>query len=126
LDLLLDTTYVYALADKISDLTARETALLAAPPGKLVVSAVSLWEIKLKWNALHRDGTRKGLASPDQILSVLTPDLVDRLNLTWEHAAAELIPPLSHGDPFDDMLLVQAQVEGLKLLTRDNKLKIVA
>lgn len=42
--------------------------------------------------------------------------------MTAQHAAAELIPPLTHKDPFDELLLVQAQEEGMRLLTRDAKL----
>jgi PIN domain nuclease of toxin-antitoxin system len=38
------------------------------------------------------------------------------------HAAAELAQPLAHKDPFDELLLVQAQEEGMCLLTRDTKL----
>jgi PIN domain nuclease of toxin-antitoxin system len=44
------------------------------------------------------------------------------LPLTPRHAAAELIHPLGHKDPFDELLLIQAQEEGMRLLTRDTKL----
>ncbi len=42
--------------------------------------------------------------------------------LTERHAASELQTPLSHRDPFDELLLVQAQEEDLKLLTADRQL----
>ena len=41
------------------------------------------------------------------------------LPLTARHAATELASPLPHRDPFDELLLVQAQVEEMQLLTRD-------
>ena len=41
------------------------------------------------------------------------------LSLTTSHAARELDTPLNHRDPFDELLLIQAQEEGLKLLTTD-------
>ena len=41
------------------------------------------------------------------------------LPLTTAHATRELDTPLNHKDPFDELLLVQAQEEGLKLLTAD-------
>ncbi len=44
------------------------------------------------------------------------------LPLTLRHAAAVLTHPLEHKDPFDGLLLVQAQEEGLRLLTRDERL----
>ena len=46
----------------------------------------------------------------------------EMLPLTGRHAAAELALPLGHKDPFDELLLVQAQEEGMRLLTRDAKL----
>ena len=44
------------------------------------------------------------------------------LPLTVRHAAAKLVQPLGHKDPFDELLLVQAQEEGMRFLTRDAKL----
>ncbi|MFW6300833.1 MAG: hypothetical protein ACOC20_07935, partial [Oceanicaulis sp.] len=43
--------------------------------------------------------------------------------LTVEQPAmGSLEPPLAHGDPFDEMLLLQAEAEGARLLTRDKNL----
>jgi PIN domain nuclease of toxin-antitoxin system len=42
--------------------------------------------------------------------------------LTMQHAAREIESPVPHRDPFDELLLVQAQEEGLKLLTADRQL----
>jgi PIN domain nuclease of toxin-antitoxin system len=44
------------------------------------------------------------------------------LPLTAHHATTGLIQPLEHKDPFDELLLVQAQEEGMLVLTRDAKL----
>ena len=44
------------------------------------------------------------------------------LPLTARHAAAELAQPLGHKEPFDELLLVQAQEERMRLLTRDAEL----
>jgi PIN domain nuclease of toxin-antitoxin system len=44
------------------------------------------------------------------------------LPLTEAHAAGSLIQPLEHKDPFDELLLVQAQQEDMRLLTRDVQL----
>ncbi|MSP00453.1 MAG: hypothetical protein EXR07_05295 [Acetobacteraceae bacterium] len=55
-------------------------------------------------------------------MRILAGQSIDFLPFSAAHAAARLLEPISHGDPFDDILLVQAQVEGLKLLTRDVKL----
>jgi PIN domain nuclease of toxin-antitoxin system len=55
-------------------------------------------------------------------MRILAGQSIDFLPLTAAHAATPPREPLPHGDPFDEILLVQAQVEGLKLLTRDAKL----
>ncbi len=88
----------------------------------LFVSAVSIWEIRLKWQTLHAGGARKGPVSPSAVLTLLAAQLVTFVPLTPAHAAARLSPPLAHNDPFDELLLAQAQADGHQLLTRDAKL----
>ena len=119
--LLLDTHYVFGLAGSPGKLTERERAFLRSYPQRFVVSAVSIWEIRLKWRALHRSGDRKGPAGPHQILRALA-GLVDYLDLSPVHAALQLDEPTIHNDPFDELLLAQVQAEGLKLLSRDRAL----
>lgn len=121
--LLLDTHYVFALAGSPGSVSDRERRFLDEYPVPLFVSAVSIWEIRLKWHSLYRSGDRKGPASPEEVLSILaTDDVAAFLPLTPLHAAIDLDIPLGHHDPFDDLLLVQAQAEGLKLLSRDRRL----
>ncbi len=121
--LILDTHYVFALASVEIKLSKRERAFLAAPGERLLVSAVSIWEIRLKWDALHGSGARKGPSSPAQVLEALASEPIGYLSLTPEHAATPLAHALSHRDPFDELLLAQAQAEGALLLTRDAKLQ---
>lgn len=121
--LLLDTHYVYGLAGSPDTLSRREMQFLDDYPEPFVISAVSIWEVRLKWQSLDRSGTRRGPADPLDVVRILSTDMVvEFLLLTVAHAAAELGSPLDHRDPFDELLLTQAQVEGLKLLTRDRKL----
>lgn len=121
--LLLDTHYVFALAGSPGTLSRRELHFLDSYSDRFVVSAVSLWEIRLKWQALHVSGARKGPAGPEDVLAVLSSEaIVDFLDLTSAHAAKELTWPSPHNDPFDELLLVQAEIEGLRLLSRDRKL----
>jgi len=120
--LLLDTHYVFALAGAPGRLSQREIHVLRDPPAALVVSAVSIWEIRLKWDALHGSGARKGPRGPADILEVLARQNITFLNLSYTHAATPLLVALPHRDPFDAILLVQAQTEGHLMLTRDAKL----
>jgi PIN domain nuclease of toxin-antitoxin system len=121
-NLLLDTHYVFAIAGSPGRLTGTELNFLAAWPDRFVISAVSIWEMRLKWNTLHTSGDRKGPLDPAQVMRILAGQNVDFLPLSATHAATPLHEPIAHGDPFDEILLVQAQTEGLKLLTRDGRL----
>ena len=122
MNLLLDTHYVFAIAGSPGRLSGAEINFLAGHPDRFVVSAVSIWEMRLKWLALLASGDRKGPLDPAQAMRILAGQTLDFLPLTAAHAATPLHEPIAHGDPFDEILLVQAQVEGLKLLTRDARL----
>lgn len=121
--LILDTHYVFALAGADIKLRKREREFLTAPGDRLLVSAISIWEVRLKWTLLHRSGDRKGPASPQQVIEALASEPIEYLNLTPEHAATELAVALPHRDPFDELLLAQAQAESAALLTRDERLR---
>jgi PIN domain nuclease of toxin-antitoxin system len=120
--LLLDTHYAYTLAGAPGRLSPAEQVFLAHPPDRLVISAVSIWEMRLKCHALYLSGGRKGPMDPARALDILRGQSIDFLALKPAHAAAELDHPIAHHDPFDALLLVQAQIEKLQLLTRDSKL----
>lgn len=120
--LLLDTSYLYDFMDRPGRLLASERDLLHSRETRLHVSAVSIWEMRLKHNARHRSGERKSRFSPADVVATLEDQEVTFLPLTQHHAITVLDPPLGHKDPFDELLLVQAQVEGLRLLTKDGKL----
>ena len=79
------------------------------------VSAATHWELGIK-RALGK------LSMPDGLREVVAADGLDSLAITAEHA--ELAPqlPAHHRDPFDRMLVAQAQLEALVLVTADSKL----
>ncbi len=120
--LLLDTHIVIWAALDPRALTSGERASLEHSDTKLVMSAVSVWELRLKWHRFHISGAPKGPVDPACVVSFAAAMAWDLLPLTPLHAAATLAHPLGHQDPFDELLLVQAQEEGMRLLTRDAKL----
>ncbi len=121
--LLIDTHFALWLVSDPGKLTGTELALLENAESDVSVSAVSIWELRLKWSSLHRSGARKGVAAPEDVLAALEQDIgCTMLPLTAAHAAEVLHLPLAHHDPFDELLLAQAQAEGLRLLTRDRAL----
>lgn len=122
MSVLLDTHYVYALAGAPGRLSKSEERFLDRNRERFSVSAVSIWEMRLKWSTLTRSGKRKGPMSAAHAMQALDTQRINWLALTPVHAAASLIAPIEHKDPFDELLLTQAQVEGLKLLSRDSAL----
>ncbi len=113
--LLLDThIFLWWLSDweRISE-PAR--AAIADPGNEVFVSAVSGWEIGIK--------KAKGrLVAPDDLAAVVDEKRFEHLPLTFAHAERAAALPSHHRDPFDRMLIAQAQAEGLVLVTRDSRM----
>ena len=120
--ILLDTYYLYGLMAARGQFSEAERRFLDEHEAQLYVSAVSIWEMRLKYHARHASGERKSPFDPNEVVVALEKQEAIFLPLTTGHAARELETPLSHKDPFDELLLVQAQEEGLKLLTTDRRL----
>ncbi len=113
MSLLLNIHYVFAPAGIGSQMTRQELNFLATQPDSLVVGSVSVWEMHLKWNRLHAPGDRKGPLDPAQALRAMAGQDIDFLPLSSIHAATPLRGPFAHIDRFD-LLLVQAQAEGIE------------
>ena len=92
--------------------TATRRAIQDVPNAFL--SAVSLWEIFIK-----QDTGRLDL--PVGFVDALRDDFIE-LPLTFDHAIEGRALPLLHRDPFDRMLVAQAKVEGLTIVTADRVL----
>ncbi len=120
--LLLDTHIAYWLAVERQALTGHEMAILTSVDHQLLISAVAIWELRLKWHSFYRSGVRKGPGDPTPVLGALRRIGLDILPLDPETAATPLLVPLAHKDPFDELLLVQAQQSGSRLFTRDRLL----
>lgn len=114
--LLLDThTLVWALSSP-RQLTPRIQALVADEGNEISFSAASILEIAVGRGARRRNAP----ALPSEDAAALARRAgYSMLPVTDVHAAVvETISPF-HGDPFDKLLLAQAQVEGLRLVTHD-------
>ena len=113
--LLLDTHLLLCAASWPDRLSASAQALIESPDNDLFFSAASLWEITIK----------SGLDRADFQVDARTlrRSLLDNgyreLPIASSHAVAVAdLPPL-HKDPFDRLLVAQASVEGITLLTAD-------
>lgn len=83
---------------------------------EVFASAASIWEISIK-SALG-----KLEANPAEVLSGIEPAGFDHLHITGEHTAEVVNLPHLHKDPFDRLLVAQALVEKMILLTDDDTL----
>jgi PIN domain nuclease of toxin-antitoxin system len=91
---------------------AREA--IADPGNEPRVSAATMWEIAIK-RALGK------LTVPDELLDVARAGGFSWLPVLPEHAWAVGDLPRHHADPFDRLLIAQAQVEGLPVVTSDER-----
>ena len=120
---LLDTSYLYRLMEARGRFSDEQRRFFSEHEVQLHVSAVSIWEMRLKYHSLRASGERKSPFDPAEVISVIEKlEVVTIVPLTERHAACELQTPLSHKDPFDELLLAQAQEENLRLLTTDRRL----
>jgi PIN domain nuclease of toxin-antitoxin system len=117
---LLDTQIaIWALTDT-RRLNERAKTLIADYTNDVFVSAVSVWEIAIKFTLGKRASAPP--FSGEVALDAFLAAGFQMLNVTPRHAARlDGLPPL-HGDPFDRMLIAQALSEPLRLLTADRAL----
>jgi len=113
--LLLDTHLLLWAALDPYKLSASALTLLEADDSELFFSAASLWEIAIK-SALERANFQ---VDPRVLRRGLLDNGYTELPITSEHAVAVSSLPSLHKDPFDRMLVAQATVEGITLLTSD-------
>ena len=113
--LLLDTHVLlwWLASDRRLSADAREA--MEQPQADPVVSVAVIWEIEIK-RAAGR------LKAPPDVLAAVESLRVRLLAITAAHAVAAARLPPQHGDPFDRMLVAQAQIEGLTLVTRDQRI----
>jgi len=114
--LLLDSHVAIWMLYDDKRLSANAAAALQNEDNELKVSYATLWELTMKIS-------RKGLpligSSVPYMMQELTNVDVSLLRIQRNHILALEQLPRLHGDPFDRMLIAQAAVEGLTLVTAD-------
>ncbi len=97
----------------LSTVAARE---IEAADSTVTVSVASIWELSIKIAS-----GRLSIGDEDLVWAVRASGF-DELDVTSRHAVAAAALPRHHGDPFDRMLVAQAQLEGYRLVTRDRRI----
>lgn len=113
--LLLDTQIALWALTASSRLGETAHGLIADPANEIYVSTASIWEIAIK----HALGRGDMPVSGTRAAELCALAGYRELPVTWRHAAGvDALPPL-HADPFDRILVAQAENEPMRLLSRD-------
>ncbi len=118
--LLLDTQVLLWIAQGDERLSARAESAVLDTRNALYLSAASYWEICIKY-ALGKLGLQPDW--PRLLDQELAVNHIAWLPIEKEHCRALTTLPTVHRDPFDRLLIAQAQVEGMTLLTRDEQIQ---
>ena len=113
--LLLDTHTFLWFIDDNPQLSQKGKALLEAD-NELLLSIASLWEIAIKLSL-----GKLTLEMPTEVLMIqqLTRNDIDVLPITVAHLVIVSTLPLHHRDPFDRLLIAQAIVEQIPIVSAD-------
>ena len=116
---LLDThSFLWAVGED-DQLTPAARELITDGDNEIFLSVVSAWEISIKYSK-----KRLTLVSPP---GVYVPDRlrlfgIQQLPVTLGHATQVAELPFHHRDPFDRILIAQAQLEGMPIITSDRNI----
>lgn len=118
MEVLLDThTLIWWMVDP-ARLSKEASAIMADTGSRILVSAVVAWELAIKINA--------GKIQPSSLLlgldGAFAKQIFAELPISFEHAVKAGLLPLHHRDPFDRLLVSQALVLGLPIVSADRTL----
>ncbi len=110
--LLLDTHVFLWWMEEDPTLDGHAREIIENPDSEVAISAAVAWEIAIK----QASGK---LRAPEDLRTGILDEGFVPLPITIEHAVQAGALPPHHSDPFDRMLVAQAQLEGLTIVTRD-------
>lgn len=116
MNLLLDTHVLLWWLDDPDLLSKEASTAIKEPDNKIIISVVSVWEVAIK-KALGK------LEVPEDLREMIVDSEFALMPVDYEHAWQVKDLPPHHRDPFDRLLISQAKIESLTLVTRDSWLK---
>jgi PIN domain nuclease of toxin-antitoxin system len=115
-NLLVDTHVLLWALDETDRLRDETRNALVDPDNEVFVSAATPWEMSIK-------ASIGKLRTPSDLAYQLQRMRFTPLAVTLEDAVAVRDLPMIHRDPFDRMLIAQAQSRGFTLVTNDNQIE---
>jgi PIN domain nuclease of toxin-antitoxin system len=113
MNLFLDTHVLLWWLDDNPNLSEAEKIAIADPGNLIIVSAAVIWEMRIKQ-------TLGKLEIPADFYPVIKNQGFEFLSITADHAYAAGELPMHHRDPFDRMIIAQAKLEGLSVISHDH------
>lgn len=112
---LLDTcVFIWAMSDP-NQLSKKIKNIIEDCSSNIYISSVTPWEMSIK-KSIGK------LNCPDNIEEVIKLNDFKELPITFKHTSELKKLPPHHNDPFDRMLISQARIENLTILTNDEKI----
>lgn len=111
--LLLDTHTLIYLLEAPERMRAEARNAIADPANEVAFSAANIWEIEIKAK------TGKLVPPADDTLAAARSLPITELAISADHARRAGRLTRHHDDPFDRVIIAQAQTEGLTVVTRD-------
>ena len=116
IDYLIDTHVLLWWLFNDSKLTAECQDIIRNPDHRIFVSSVSAWEIATKYRIGKLPEAKQIVEEYSQILQ---QSKFIELSVTSAHALRAGSLPISHRDPFDRMIMAQAELENFPVITYD-------
>jgi PIN domain nuclease of toxin-antitoxin system len=114
--LLIDTNAALWLLDADTRLSPSADQMLTDPANEVLLSAAVVWEVAIKQSLGKLD-------APDGFSSMLISGGATPLPVSIEHARAVASLPWHHRDPFDRLLVAQANFEDAVVVSSDERLR---
>lgn len=114
--LLLDTNVFIWLNDAPDRVRAQVMTIVANPDNDLFLSLTSIWEMQIK---IQLGKLQLSDALPDILRTQQIDNNLQILNINLSHIWALENLQYHHRDPFDRLLITQAQIEGMTLVSAD-------
>lgn len=97
-------------------LSGNARKVIASPDSAVFISSASVWEIATKYRLGKLPEAREAVENLPQLLLL---NRMEELPISAAHALAAGLLPTEHRDPFDRMLIAQAQLESMPVVTTD-------
>ncbi|HEC13671.1 MAG TPA: type II toxin-antitoxin system VapC family toxin [Acidiferrobacteraceae bacterium] len=120
MDLLVDTHTLIWMSSQTNRLSSKANSLLEDANNTVYASILSSWELGIKISLGKLDLGKNWM---QKLQGFMRANAISSLPLRPEHCTVLAVLPFHHRDPFDRMLIAQAQTENLILISKDRRLR---